>query len=91
MSDHHDDNGIKYEFKHDTDNLTIFSLLVFSIAGVALVMAGTMLWMQTAKQGISDDQAEMPYESFEALHAEEDKHLTKLDDAKKQVIGDYSK
>ena len=57
MSDHHDNDGVKYEFKHDTDNYTVVSLLVFSIAVVALVVALTLLWMRSAKQNMLDNDA----------------------------------
>jgi hypothetical protein len=91
MSDPHDDNGIKYEFKHDTDNLTLFAILSFSVAATTLIVALTLVWLRFAKEEIADAEAKKPYTAQLYFEGEEDNGLKGIEDAKKAVVKAYNK
>jgi len=91
MSEHHDDSGIKYEFKHDTDNFTIFSALLVSIAGVTLIMAFTLLWVRHTRDTMNVDDNNSPYVKLEELQKRDQENLKGIDEAMKQVVQEYNK
>ena len=100
MSDDHGHGGVKYEFKHDTGNFTIFSVLLLSIAGVTLTLAVTLVWMRDKRDSMAELDAQIKSPKLLELKAFEEEHLAgkvkgiegiSIDEAMKQVVGDYQK
>lgn len=100
MSNDHNHDGVKYEFKHDTDNLTIFSGLIFSIAGVTLVLALVLVWMRDKRDSMAEEDAQKTSPKLLELRAHEKAGLggkikgfegMNIGEAMKEVVGDYSK
>ena len=90
MGDHSND-GTKYEFKHDTDNFTVFNLLFASICFVTLVVALTLVWFRGASEDQEmQDARESTYEDRERLEAQAAQLMTGLDKAMEETVKEYN-
>jgi hypothetical protein len=82
----------KYSFKHDTDNLTTFTVVVFSIASLMITIALTLLFTRYMRDSIQAeyDKDGGNFQQVKDLRKYEEKNSKGIDEAMNRVISEYN-